>query len=398
MSLTEQAIEAIASYRAEVLAKPTTIEEENAKLLKTCQRLGKEDNNIFYSVSRDSFLFFPSTEKFDRDEYMTFRYLYESSYHVRKTLCKSQKARLKIMIAKVLEDHSELEVKFEEEYGIWAKDGISKRIDLKTEALLKGLDDSKSLFVFEKVVASPGDFCQNILDWVLPSEYETNLFSSFKDSAKEIATKWGANANLLDYYIGHIDRKKIGEKIAIISGISAGAILAAWGISRTIKSSSQSNSVNSGFLPVTKGLYGTASINDNIFADKLYFGLDSFPSYQTLPSNQIMANQAGYLNYLDRSPGTNLYDLQIANMNLVGSMLNPQVDYLANTAPIVSSPPPLVLPSLGVTPNNGNILGCKAVLSELTSPDGKMTQIYGTINGQKVMTTFRKLGNTLWVN
>ena len=111
-----------------------------------------------------------------------------------------------------------------------------------------------------------------------------------------------------------------------------------------------------------------------------------------------MANQAGFLNYLDRTAGANQYDLQIANMNLVDSMLNPQVDYLANTAPIASSPPPLVLPSLGVTPNNGNILGCKAVLSELTSPDGKMTQIYGTINGQNVMTTFRKLGNTLWVN
>jgi len=138
MSLTEQAIEAIASYRTEVLAKPTAIEEENAKLLLTCQRLGREDKNLFYSVSKDDFWLFPSTENFDREEYLTFRYLYESSYRVRRTLCKSQKARLKLMIGKVLEDHNELEEKFEEEYGFWAKDGMSKRIDLKTDALLKG--------------------------------------------------------------------------------------------------------------------------------------------------------------------------------------------------------------------------------------------------------------------
>ena len=398
MSLTEQAIEAITSYRAEVLARPTTIEEENAKLLLTCQRLGREDNNIFYSASREDFMFFPSTERFDREEYMAFRYLYESSYYVRRALCKSQKARLGIMIGKALEDHNELGDKFEEEYGIWAKDGISKRINLKAEALQKGIDDSKSLYAFKKIVASPGDFGQNILDWVLPSEYRASLFSDFKDSSKEIATKWGANANLLDYYIGHIDRKKVAEKIAIVSGISAGAILSAWGISRAIRSSGSANSVNSGLLPVAGGFYEASQGIGNSFVDRQYFGLDNFPSYQALPSNQMMANQAGFLSYLDRSPGTNQYDLQIANMNLVDSMLNPQVDYLANTAPVASSPQPLVLPSLGVTPNNGNILGCKAVLSELTSPDGNMTQIYGTINGQNIMTTFRKLGNTLWVN
>ena len=398
MSLTEQAIEAIASYRTEVLAKPTAIEEENAKLLLICQRLGREDKNIFYSVSKDDFWLFPSTENFDREEYLTFRYLYESSYYVRRTLCKSQKARLKTMIGRVLEEHNELGDQFEKDYGFWAKDGISKRIDLKADALLKGLDDSMSLFVFKKVLASPGDFDQNILDWVFPSEYKSKLFSSFKDSSKEIAIKWGSKENLLDYYISHIDLKKVGEKVAIATGISAGAILAAWGVSRAIRSVGSADSMNSAILPVAGGIYGGAAINDNMFADKRYFGLDNFPSYQTLPSNQIMANQAGFLSYLDRSPGTNRYDLQIANMNMFDSILNSKVDYLANTAPIVSSPPPLVLPSLGVTPNNGNILGCKAVLSELTSPDGKLTQIYGTINGQNVMTTFNKLGNTLWVN
>ena len=280
MSLTEQAIEAIASYRAEVLAKPTTIEEENAKLLLTCQRLGREDKNIFYSVSKDDFWLFPSTENFDREEYLTFRYLYESSYHVRRTLCKSQKARLKLMIGKVLEDHNELEVKFEEEYGFWAKDGMSKRIDLKTDALLEGLGDSKSLFVFRKVLASPEDFDQNILDWVSPSKYKSNLFGSFKDSSKEIAAKWGTNTNLLDYYVGHIDLKKVGEKIAIASGISAGAILAAWGVSRAIRCGDTSNSMDSAILPVSGGLHGAARINENTFADKQYFGLDNFPSYQ----------------------------------------------------------------------------------------------------------------------
>lgn len=400
MSLTEQAIEAITSYRTAVLAKPTTIKEENEKLLQTCQRLGKEDKNIFYSVSKDDFWLFPSTETFDREEYLTFRYLYESSYHVRRALCRSQKARLQMMIGKVLEDHKELGSKFEEEYGFWAKDGIKKRINLKQEALLKGFDDSKSLFAFNKVVASPGDFDQNILDWVFPSEYKTNLFASFRESSKEIAVKWGANANLLDYYIGHINLKKVGEKIAILSGISAGAILAAWGISRAIRVGSSANSMSSAILPASGGFYGTVGINDNFLTGKQYFGLDNFPSYQTLPSNQIMANQAGFLNYLDRAPGTNQYDLQIAYTNLIDSTLNSRVDYLANTAPIASSPPPLVLPSLGITPTNGNILGCRAVLSELTSPtpNGKITQIYGTINGQNVMTTFNKTGNTLYVS
>lgn len=398
MSLTEQAIKAITSYRTEVLAKPTAIEEESAKLLLTCKRLGLEDNNIFYSARREDFVFFPSTERFDREEYMTFRYLYESSYHVRRTLCKSQKDRLKMMIEKVLENHNELGTKFEEEYGIWVKDGLSKRIDLKTEALLKGLDDSKSLFTFKKVLASPEDFDQNIVDWVLPSEYKNKLFSSFKNSSKEIATKWGSSPTLLDYYISHVDLKKVGERIAIVSGISAGAILAAWGVSNAIRSSGSANSGNVE-LPLVPAIgYGAIQANENMFADRQYFGFDNFPSYLALPSNQVMANQAGFLNYLDRAPGTNQFDLQIANMNLVNSILNPQVDYQANTVPVISTPQPLVLPSLGVTPNNGNIMGCKAVLSELTSPDGNMTQIYGTINGQNVMTTFKKFGNTHWIS
>jgi hypothetical protein len=314
MSLTEQAIDAITSYRRKVLATPTAIEEESAKLLLTCQRLGREDNNIFYSARREDFVFFPSTEKFDREEYMTFRYLYESSYHVRRTLSKNQKARLKMMIGKVLEEHNELGAKFDEEYGIWSKDGLSKRIDLKAEALLKGLDDSKSLFTFKKVLNSPDDFDQNIMDWVLPSEYKSNLFSSFKDSLKEIAAKWGSSPTLLDYYIGHIDLKKVGEKIAVVTGISAGTILAAWGVSKAIRLSGSTNSENSSLPLVPTIGYAALQVDENIFVDKPYFGFENFTDFQTLPSNQIMANQAGFLNYLDRAPGANSYDLQIANM------------------------------------------------------------------------------------
>lgn len=403
MSLTEQAVQAITDYRKAILIKPTEIEKENLRLLSTCKALARQDQNVFYTVNKNSFgsgdWGFPSSERFDREEYMTFRYLYESSYYVRRIMYKNQKLNLDKLIADVEHAHPELSKQYEHEYGFLARDGFSKRASLKIEAVSKGLGSSKNLFIFQKVLHAPKRYGQDTLKWIYPNNFRSDLYAAFKESSKEIAKSWGANANLLDFYINHIDAKKLGEKIAIISGVSAGTVLAAWGVSQLFNSNNsfQSASSNNAVLPAATTQMASMLASNNIPAQQNY-GLENFPEYFAPQSNRLMANQAGFLNCLQPSTGTNQYDLQIAHLDLMKSVFSSQPNYLVDSTPIPSSTLQPVLPSLGLGSNHGNILGCKAVLSELTSPDGAMTQVYGTINGQNVFKTFRKIGNTLYIN
>ena len=111
MSLTQQAIDAIINYRKVVLTNPTAIESENLILKSKCLSLGRQDQNLFYTVNKDSFkdsfgsghMGFPSTETFDREEYLTFRYLYESSHYVRRVMYKNQKKNLEKLIRILME-------------------------------------------------------------------------------------------------------------------------------------------------------------------------------------------------------------------------------------------------------------------------------------------------------
>ena len=139
-------------------------------------------------------------------------------------------------------------------------------------------------------------------------------------------------------------------------------------------------------------------------------------------SNGLMANQAGFLNYLQNGGlqgnselTMNLINnetaLQIAresnqtaihlatmqannnmmqsHMENIGSILGTQFDYGGSSAPAV----------IGGVANTctGNILGSNAQLNIMDLGTNAQS-ITGTINGQNVNTTIRRIGNMLTVN
>lgn len=396
MSLTKQAIGAIIEYRKAILINPTEIESESLLLKDKCLSLGRQDQNFFYNVNANSFgsgqFGFPSAETFDREEYLTFRYLYESSHYLRKVMYKNQKTNLEKLIADVDQANPELTNEYDRTYGIWVSEGLEKRTLLKIESTKKGLSNSKNFFIFQKVALDPNAYGQDLLHWVYPNDFRSDLYFAFKNSSKEIACSWGVNSNLINFYMAHIDAKKMGEKIAIFSGVSAGTLLAAWGISQMLTSNRSSESAVFNNTLMSSASVQAADIlaSANLSAHQNY-GFENFPGYYAPQSSQLMANQAGFLNHLQPSTGTNRYDFQIAALKSLDSAFN--ADYLSNTAPIQT-----MLPSLGISNTGGDILGCKAMLSELTSPNGNMTQVYGTINGKNIFKTFQKIGNTIYIN
>ena len=419
MSLTDQAVQAICNYRQQVLENPTEIDNEINKLLESLRRIGIDDNNMFYQVNQQSFLNFPEDEKFDKETYMTFRYLYETSFVVRRILLNQKTLNLEEKALKLIEEFDDLTRGYDKEYGQLSPESLGKRALLKTESKWNGLKKSKSLYVIKKVSENPSIYKQeNPDEWKLPGTYKQKMKEEFQKSAKELGKKLDLSENLIDFYINHIDRKKFSERAAIISGVIGGTVLIAWGLSNRFKSSDT--------LDASTDAFYAGSFADNLPVDAnptfINYGIENYPEYMATQSNNLMANQAGFLNYLQNgglngnteltmniinnetalqiareSNQTAMYLASMqANSNLaqrhmenIGSILGTQFDYGASTAPVV----------IGGATNTctGSILGSNAQLNIMDLGTNAQT-ITGTINGQNVNTTIRRIGNMLSVN
>ena len=173
MSLTDQAVQAICSYRQNVLEEPTQIDQEINKLLENLRRIGIDDNNMFYQVNKQSFVNFPEDEKFDKETYMTFRYLYETSFVVRRILIQQKTNLLEEKATKLIDEYDDLTRGYDKEYGQLSPESIGKRAVLKTQSKWNGLKKSKTLYVIKKVIENPTNYKQeNSDEWKLPGEYK----------------------------------------------------------------------------------------------------------------------------------------------------------------------------------------------------------------------------------
>lgn len=418
MSLTDQAVQAICSYRQNVLEEPTQIDQEINKLLENLRRIGIDDNNMFYQVNKQSFVNFPEDEKFDKETYMTFRYLYETSFVVRRILIQQKTNLLEEKATKLIDEYDDLTRGYDKEYGQLSPESIGKRAVLKTQSKWNGLKKSKTLYVIKKVIENPNSYKQeNSDEWKLPGEYKEKMKEEFQNSSREIGEKLGLSKKLIDFYIKHIDRKKFTERAAIVSGVIGGTVLIAWGLSNRFKSGDS--------LDASSDVFYTNSLAGNIPIDTnpafINYGIENYPEYMATQSNTLMANQAGFLNYLQNGgvQGSNELTMNLLNnetalqiaresnqtaMNLaamqsnsnmmashmenIRSILGTQFDYGGSTAPV----------AIGGAVNNctGSILGSNAQLNIMDLGSNAQT-ITGTINGQNVNTTIRRIGNFLSV-
>jgi hypothetical protein len=297
MTLTEEAVKAIINYRKAVLKKPANIEDEKTSLRQALASIGRRDNNIFYSVNRESFIVFPSGESFDREEYLTFRYLFESSYSVRRILVREKIMSLISCIPSVLKKNPQLECEYEQKYNQFSFESAAMRAAIKAEAQLHGVRSSKDFYVIKKIAESSSEYdVENRIDWLLPREYKSNLHHQFRVSAKEIASSWGLSNRLADFYIQHIEMKKMTEKAAIISAVAGGAVLAAWGLSRVIQSQNLLAQTGTISVATTAGsaLQGAPISIDSALIQPLY-GLENLPQYMAPQANPLIANQAAFL-------------------------------------------------------------------------------------------------------
>ena len=408
MSLTDQAVQVICDYRQKVLEEPTKIDKEINTLLENLRRIGTDDNNMFYQVNKQSFINFPEEEKFDKETYMTFRYLYETSFVVRRILLQQKTFHLEEKANKLIEEFEDLTRGYDKEFGQLSPESLGKRAVLKTQSKWNGLKSSKSLYVIKKVIENPANYDQQQSDeWKLPGEYKDKMKEEFKNSSREIGKKLGLSDKLIEFYIQHIDRKKFSERAAIISGVVGGSVLIAWGLSNRFKSNNTLEASSDAFY--TGSLADNLSLEDNPLY--LNYGIENYPEYMATQSNSLMANQAGFLNFLQNG---NVQGNNELTMNLINNETALQIARESNQTAMqlaaMQSSNNLMSQSMDVASSifgtqynyggsvsnacTGTLLGSQADLQILDlGPDAQ--QIMGTINGQNVHTTIRRIGNFL---
>lgn len=412
MSLTDQAVKAISEYRTKILSSPTNINNEVSILRRRLEEIGRQDRNIFYTVNRESFLTFPLNESFDRDEYLTFRYLFESSYAVRRVLVRSKRQQLEKMAQDLLNGSRELSREYELEYNQLSIRSAGKRTALKAEAQLNGISSSRLFFAIKRACELPDSLgVADRADWIRPDEYKRQLHREFKAASQEIGVAWGMSPRLADYYIRHIEIKKSTEKAAIVSAIAGGTVLAAWGLSRAFQASNEIMSAGAAIATVGATIPFASRDELSSHPIKPLYGLENFAAFMAMPSNQLTANQAGFLNHLQNLGTTNAHAVQLAGIQsaresaqaigletskAISQALTQQYDY-GRLGPAVSE-------SLGLKPmkegagsssisSTGNLLGAG---TNLTINDmGNTARISGFINGQHVMTNVTRIGNLI---
>jgi len=396
MSLTDQAVEAIGMYREALLRSPCEIKEEQKKLQDTLLAIGRADTNIFYTVNKQSFIGFPESEVFDKEEYLTFRYLFESSYIVRRALVSKKRAQLETMAANLLSENSELSRQYELEYNQFSFESLAKRAALKAKSQYNGISSSKRLFAIEKACSDPKALgIEDDREWLLPSNYKKRIHQEFRKSATEIGKEWGISNKLLEFYINHIELKKTSEKLAVASAIAGGAVLAAWGLSKAFEASSQ---VASAVTPTaaSSGVAIAGDIQGMGFPAAIH-GFENLPEYVAIQSNPLTANQAAYFNHLNTLGSTNAYDVQMALINENGQMMRSLMENM--TQAITSTPTydftPVVVNSMGKDLGlQNNMLGAATNLNVREIGENLVT-ITGTVSGQNVNTNIRRIGNML---
>ena len=395
MSLTEEAVDAISNYRQSLLKSPRYIELEQEKLRVKLSEIARRDSNIFYQVERQNFIGFPDNETFDREAYLTFRYLFESSYVIRRALVAAKRSQLETMARDLLAANSDLSRKYDLQYNQMSFDSARKRALLKAISQYNGVSSSRLFFAMEQAATKPEDLgISDNSDWIAPSDYKRRVHREFRNSAREIRRTWGISKRLLDFYITHIELKKASERLAVASAIAGGTVLVAWGVSRAFQSGHQ---LSAGSSAATGSILSTAANLPSFGPLGPIYGFQNLPQFVAIQGTPLTANQAAYFNHLSNLGTTNAYDVQLAMLNKSGETLKSITDVSSS---IFGSQynygcAPALIDSLGGGFNQpGNILGANTNLNVREIGDS-LVNITGTISGQNVHTNIRRVGDML---
>lgn len=403
MTLTEEATAAISNYRQRLLENPSSFDEQQKLLNRQLTEIGRRDNNVFYAVSRNSFLDFPEGELFDREEYLTFRYLFESSYAVRRALVRRKRDQLVSLAADALIRNPQIASKYNSRYSIRSWGAIARRGALKAEAQINKVESSRIFFAIKSICSNADEYqIDNPLDWIMPGSYDSQLHSEFRKRSKSLGIAWGLSPRLAEYYCRHIEAKKLGEQAAIFTAATGGAILAAWGISRIAQATNNSQQTTALASAGMQALNQATRVETPRMYNSLY-GLENFPQFMAPQSNHIGANQAAFLGYLQAPAGSNPHNINLAmidsaqrsaqtaaqtTLRSIGEIASKNYNYFEGFNESLAA-------RLGNSfQGRGNILGADTNLVARTIGDD-LVRISGQINGQDVLANIRRVGDTL---
>ena len=384
MSLSQEALDAISSFRKNVSENPSFYKNEEQalknKLIDLVERNQSESRNkylpkYFELYDKANFFTFPNDKNFDKDEYLLAEYLYAPCFKLQNTLVHNWRENLLNKANEAFEENEELKKSYEK-IERFTKDWFS----LKQKSLIEKLD-RKTLFAVNHFNLKN----EKDKSWLLPSKFNKNLTEEFKNSSLKFLKSWGYSEEYANLYLKAVKESVIGQKVLTYAAIAGGTALAAYGLKSSLYR--LNNSATRNFAKQSLGLTPIP----------IDYGFLSQPEFLTIPYGQIHANQLGFQSFIQGMNNAN--NLTMQSMQTAGDILSKQYNYDGGINNINNPNSSLletgVAAALGSVLNQtGNMLGSPTSISVSQTADGTAT-LQGLIGTAPFMKHISQIGNTL---
>ena len=426
MSLSKEALDAIAAFRKNVSENPSDyVDEEStlkSKLISLVERNSSEsegkylekifDSYLNYNFSHFNFSSPNRDKKFDKEEYLLAEFLYAPTFKLQKTLVSEWRDHLKDLTEEEFKKNEDLKNSYEK-VNRFSKDWFS----LKQKSLLEKID-RKTIYTinfFQK------EQSENNNDWIFPSVFKRNLGKEFQKSSLSFLKSWGYSDENADLYIKIVEEAIKDKKIITYAAIAGGTILAAYGLRRTTENLNQdylkdSTQYSREIANYSRDVIGTFKTKPMT----IDYGVLSQPEFLTMPHGQIHANQLGFQSYLQGMNNAN--NLVLQSLKNTGEILNPQNISGQLNQGIVGGNQGIVGGNQGIIGGNQGIVGgnqgnsgleteISAVLGSALNQTGKMlgssatlsvnqfannrASITGLVGGKPFSKHITKIGNAI---
>ena len=383
LSLSQEALDAISSFRKNVSENPSLYEDEENKLknklIDLVERNKSESRNKYLQKIYDpyknyNFTSFPFDKKFDRDEYLLAEYLYAPCFKLQNTLLHNWRENLSNKTKDAFETNNELKDSYEK-IERFSKDWFN----LKQKSLFEKID-RKTLFAINYFNKE-----NDTKEWILPSKFNKNLNDEFKSSSLKFLKSWGYSEEYANLYLRAVKETVIEYKVLTYAAIAGGTVLAAYGLGKSFYR--VNNSATREFAKQSLGLSPIP----------IDYGVLCQPEFLTLPYGQIHANQLGFQSFIQGMNNANSLTMQ--SLQTAGDILSKQYNYDGGGANFGNAGSSLleqgITATLGFALNQTeNMLGSPTSIS-VTRIGENMATLQGLVGGTPFSKHLNQIGNTL---
>lgn len=409
--LHDQAVKGVADFRRAIAEDPTLFQEQTKKLqgcLQDCADRNATEGNVLRRIGLDNKNFqgrgFPRDLSLNVRDYLTTEYLLYASREIRKSLVSEWSSGLKKKAENIYKEDPALE----RAYG-----GIERLSweygDLKTKSLLQRID-RRTLYAVRHMHKTAKSQAERE-DWEYPIDLSNKIDEEFEKANKHLLESYGIPSDALGHYY-RIATSSYQEmralKYAVVIGGSAVAI---YGAGRLMAACASTTLASTGIQTIQA--MDLSEMSMPISGTIPNYGFFSKPEFLSIPFNQIRANQLGFQHL---SQG--LSSIGAVRLAPIGatSTINP-IEVARNTTGAINANyfsglmrDPSSTPSamkelatmlgLGISAANqatGTMLGSSSSFNVSSFSDGFAT-LTGTINGQSIHKTIRRIGSRITIS